>query len=471
MTVPGLDPVRRADTGPLDRALDRASGSRLIPGNAVALLTDGPDTFSAMLALIEGARRWIHFENYIIRSDETGERFAAQLIAAARRGASVRVLYDHFGSRTTSRRFWRRLREGGVEVRAYNRVNPFRPIRSLRRDHRKYVSADGSGAVVGGLCIGDEWAGRPERSRAPWRDTAMRIAGPAVSALEYSFGRLWREAGGQDIEREIPAKPEVAGDATARVVEGVPGRLRLYRAVELMVAAVQSRLWVTDAYLVAPTPLFRGLIAAARDGVDVRLLLPGRTDIPALRLLTRVGYRELLEAGVRIFEWYGPMLHAKTVLVDDRWFKVGSTNLNPSSLISNHELDLIVEDRRAVEEGVQRFRRDLRYASEIVLRPRRVPQSLAQRLPPAVVPAADATPPEHRRSVRELSQRAVVTVWHVAGGARRSLAGAALFVTLGAAALLVALPRVMAYILAAASFMLSIGAAVEFFRRRRIRRD
>jgi cardiolipin synthase len=438
----------------------------------VTYLTDGPETFDTMLGLIDAAAQWIHFENYIIRSDATGERFAEHLASAAGRGVQVHVLYDHLGSRGTKRSYWKRLTKAGVYVRAFNRLNPFRPLRSVRRNHRKYVGIDGGRAVVGGLCIGDEWSGPPYVQSPPWRDTAVLLVGPTVPLLDATFLRNWEESGASPPNLEPPEVPGAPGSAAVRVIDGIPGRLRLFRAIQFLVASAADRLWITDAYLVAPSPIYAGLIAAARDGVDVRLLVPGRTDIPAVRALTRVGYRELLEAGVRIWEWHGPMLHAKTVIADELWFKVGSSNLNPSSLLSNHELDVLIEDTVLPTSAAQQFRRDLNDSVEIVLRGRRGPERLAARLPPAVVPVA-VPPARGRRPTtrRELQHRAVMTLSQVARGARRSIAGALLFVSLGAGVLFVALPRMMAYALAAASFGLAALAAWEFLRRRAYREE
>ncbi len=468
MTHPLVDRPSRLERDALERALDRVCRARAIPGNAVTHLTDGPQAFGSMLSLIEGARRWIHFENYIIRSDSTGEIFAEHLAEAARRGVQVRILYDHLGSRGTSRSYWKRLRRAGAEVRAFNRVNPLRPLKSLRRDHRKYVSADGTDGVIGGICIGDEWAGAPADGRPPWRDAAVEIRGPAVPALDLTFLRLWQAAGGTAPVDQAPSRLDPCGAAAVRVVDGVPGRLRLYRAMELLVAGAAERLWLTDAYLVVATPLFASLMAAARDGVDARLLVPGHSDIPTIRALTRVGYRELLHAGVRIWEWHGPMLHAKTIIADDTWFKVGSSNLNPSSFLSNHELDALVEDRAIAASAAQQYRRDLGHAVEIVLRPRRAPERLATRLPPAVVPAQPRPLRTGQiRARKELSRRAAVTLRKVAGGARRSVAGAIIFTLLGSGVLLIAVPRVMAYALAVVCFWLGGAAVWQFLERRR----
>jgi cardiolipin synthase len=447
----------------LARAVDRAAGARAIPGNAVRTLTDGPEIFAALEQVLAGAERWIHFENYIIHDDATGRRFAALLRAAAARGVEVRVLYDALGCRGTRRAFWRRLRQSGVAVRPFGPLNPFRPLRSLRRNHGKYVAADGQLAVTGGFCIGDEWAGDATRAVPPWRDTGVEVAGPAVPVLELAFLRTWLGAGGAPPRDALPAAAPESGNAVVRPVEGLPGRWRLARAAQLLIAGAAGRVWITDAYLVAPSVVFSALVSAARDGVDVRLLLPGHTDLPAIRALTRVGYRELLEAGARIWEWRGPMMHAKTMVVDDHWLKVGSSNLNPSSLALNYELDLLLEDRGATAAAAGQFLRDLGNAAEIILRARPV----ARRLPPAMVPADPTIPRVPPVHLRERSQRAVVALRQVAGGARRSIFGAVMFTFLGMGTLLVALPQVMAYTLALVCLGLAVAAARQFLARRR----
>jgi cardiolipin synthase len=452
----------------LSRALDRVCATRPVPGNAVRQLVDGPEALSRMLHIVAHAQQVIHFENYIFRSDETGQRFAAALIAAAARGVSVRVLYDHFGSFGTKRGFWRRLRDAGVEVRAFNVLNPLHPIAALRRNHRKYVAADGTVAVVGGVCIGDAWAGDLARDIPPWRDTAVDVSGPVVARMDVTFQRAWRHAGGTAPSYTIPARVNEAGPALVRVIEGLPGRYRLLRAVELLLASAADRVWITDAYLVPATSLLQTIISTARAAVDVRILVPGRTDLLAVRALTRVGYRELLENGVRIFEWHGPMLHAKTVLVDDVWYKVGSSNLNPSSLANNYELDALIQDRDVAMQAAQQFRRDLSTATEIVLRPLRIPRRLAAQIPPLVhAPHRPAEITVPVRAPGERRQRMVVALRQVVSGTRRSIAGVLLFTAAGTGALFLALPRFMGYLVATTCFVLGARAAWFFLQRRR----
>lgn len=453
----------------LSRALDRVCESRAIPGNRVVHLRNGPEAYAAMLDVIDNASRWVDFENYIIRDDSTGKRFGDRLTAAAGRGVEVRVLYDHFGSLGTRRSYWNRLRRAGVTVLGFNRINLLLPLRSVRRDHCKFVGADGFRAVVGGLCIGDEWAGHPEDGIEPWRDTAALIEGAAVPALMAGFAKRWRLSGGHLSDRSMSSELEPRGEAVLRPINGVPGRLRLFQAIQLLAANAAHRLWITDAYLLAPTPLYAGLLAAARDGVDVRLLLPGRTDIPAVQAFTRVGYRELLEAGVRIWEWQGRMLHAKTVLSDDVWFKVGSSNLNPSSLLSNYELDVLIESPEMAATSHQ-FRLDLENAVEVVLKARSGPQQLSDRLPKAVVPTEELLPQRRPTTRRDLRKRAAMTLAQVAGAARRSIGGAIAFASVGVGVLLITLPRVMTYVLAALAFWFGVVAVREGLRRRGYRK-
>src|SRR5207247_9242960 len=154
--------------------------------------------------------------------------------------------------------------------------------------------------------------------------------GPGAAALDRAFARIWRRAGGELPSDEPVTDPEPCGTSIARMVEGVPGQARVYRAVQLLAAAAAERLWITDAYRIAPPPLYPSLLDAARDGVDVRVLVPGTSDLPVLRDSTRIGYRDLLSAGARIFERQAPMLHANTLLVYHRWARVRASTINLS---------------------------------------------------------------------------------------------------------------------------------------------
>ena len=448
-------------------AINRASGGRPVPGNGAHVLIDGPNTYRAMLDVIAGATRWVHFENYIIRSDAAGWRFAELLAARARDGIGVRVLYDWFGSFGTRRGFWNYLRKAGVEVRRFHPPQLVDVVTNVSRNHRKLVVADGSRAVLGGLCIGCEWTGESQAGGQPWRDTAVDIQGPAAAVLDQSFASIWELTGPPVSPEHVAGVVEPRGTAEVRVISGEPGRERAYRVIELLAAGSVERLWITDAYLVAPPRLFQALRDSARDGVDVRLLVPGSSDLPLIRNLSRIGYRDLLRSGVRIYEWDGPMLHAKTIVCDDRWVRIGSSNLNPSSLFGNYELDVLIEDTPLAEAMEAQFRRDVARSREVASRPLRGPRRISQALPTALThQVPEIAGDGHRRSRRERRHRAALVLRAVASHARRSVFGpiSAIFVALGL--LLVAVPRESAYILAAVCAWFALGAGREAFRRR-----
>ena len=447
-------------------AINRAAGGRPIPGNQVHLLIDGADTYAAMLDVIAHATRWIHFENYIIRSDREGWRFGEALAARAREGLPVRVLYDGVGSMFTSGKLWRYLRQAGVEVRGFHPLRPLRIVTNFARDHRKLVVSDGATAVLGGLCIGCEWIGDAEGVR-PWRDTAVRIGGPASAVLDQSFARTWAAAGKQLPDEEAAGRVTPEGDGEVRVIAGEPGRERAFRVIELLAAGSVERLWITDAYMVAPPRLFQALRDAARDGVDVRMLVPGASDLPLIRNLSRIGYRELLRSGVRIYEWDGPMLHAKTIVVDGRWVRIGSSNLNPSSLIGNYELDVLIEDAALAEAMERQFRLDIGRSREVRRRPIRGPRRISEALPTALTRSEpEVAIGRHRRSRREAGRRAALALRTIASNARRSvfIPLTAIFVALGV--LFFVLPRQTAYVFGGICAWLAISAGREAFRRR-----
>ena len=388
------------------------------------------------------------------------------LARRAREGIHVRVLYDWFGSVGTSRGFWRYLRAAGVDVRSFHRPQFVDVVTNISRNHRKLVVADGSRAILGGLCIGCEWTGERNSGGQPWRDTAVDVRGPAGAVLDQTFVNLWEMTGDEVPPDQVAGVVAPEGEAEVRVISGEPGRERAYRVIELLAVGSVERLWITDAYLIAPPRLFQALRDSARDGVDVRLLVPGSSDVALIRNLTRIGYRDLLRSGVRIYEWDGPMLHAKSIMCDNRWVRIGSSNLNPSSLIGNYELDVLIEDPGVAHAMEDQFRHDMARSREVASRPVRGPLRVSQALPVALTHQQAEAPTVYRRSRREARRRAVLLFRAVASNARRSVFGpiSAIFIVLGL--LLVAIPRTSAYVLAALCAWFALGAAREAFRRR-----
>jgi cardiolipin synthase len=451
----------------VNQLLERAAATRSIPGNRVRLLQDGPETYEVMLDLIARATRWIHFENYIIHDDRTGRRFAEALGKRAREGITVQVLYDWFGCAGTPRRFWRDLRSAGVRIRVFNPLSVLAAFGNLERDHRKLVVVDGESAVLGGLCIGDEWMGDPARNISPWRDTAIEVEGPASAALDRAFWRVWeRSRGDPGVATDARDVPE-RGDATVWVLAGEPGRMRTSRVLQLIVTGARERLWIADAYLLPPRLLRQAIADASRDGADVRLMAPASSDLPWIRNLTRIGYRPSLKAGARIFEWDGPMLHAKTLVADGQWSKIGSSNLNAASLIGNYELDVLIEQPELAAAMEAQFRRDIAFSHEVLRQPIRTPVALQEVSPSKLRRHAPELPPAEYRRVRgETRHRAAVSLRRVASGAIRSVYAGLILMLVAAAATFVALPHLTAYLFAGMCAWLAIAATIQLFRRR-----
>ncbi|HEU4619602.1 MAG TPA: phospholipase D-like domain-containing protein [Gammaproteobacteria bacterium] len=438
----------------VDDPFSRAAGAPLIRGNGVRLLKDAAENYPAWLAAIRSASRHIHFETYFICDDEIGREFARALAEKARDGVAVRFIYDWFGNLgKASRRFWRDLRRAGVELRCYNPPRLESPFGWLNRDHRKMLAVDNEIAFVTGLCVGDMWVGDAARHVEPWRDTGVEIRGRAVAEIERNFAKIWALLGDPIPDAERHDVPRPAGNVALRIVATEPATAGILRVDQLVAALASSRLWLTDAYYAGVATYVQALRAAAKDGIDVRLLVPRSTDVPLLRPVSRAGYRPLLEAGVRVFEWNGTMLHAKSAVADGAWSRVGSTNLNIASWLGNCELDAVVEDRAFAEQMEHMYLEDLEYSTEIVLNER-------LRMRPVGTPTRPARPTMRRaRGSAGRAAAGAMRLGRAVGAAfsdRRALGPveARLMLTSGlvlcALALLVAFfPRVLAYPLSA----------------------
>ena len=354
----------------MDRTFKRVSDAPLREGNRLSLLKNGPQTYDEWLEEIGRAEKWVHLENYIFKADHVGRRFAEALKEKAREGMPVRVLYDWYGSKATPRSLWRELHNAGVDVRVFNPFSLGAPLEVFLRDHRKSVAVDGEYASVGGVCIADQWMQRSPETGLPYRDTAVGFRGPAVADLERAFARVWDRSGKEPLPAE--ERPEVeeiepAGEEAARLVIQEPGKMRIARMLQLLTAATTERLWIADAYFMAGPDLNQALMSAARDDVDVRLLLPATNDLPMVGAISRAGYRQLIESGVRIFEYGGLMMHAKTTVADGWLSRVGSTNLNVTGLLTDWEIDLVVEGPSFGTKMEEMFEEDLADSREIRL--------------------------------------------------------------------------------------------------------
>jgi cardiolipin synthase len=398
-----------------EQALSRASGAPLVSGNKVRILEDADGNFPVWLAAIRAAKRLVFLENYIFEEDEVGLAFAEALSERARAGVKVHVIRDWMGTlRGASAAFWRRLAATGVEVRCFNPPHLGSPFGWVSRDHRKMIAVDGEVAFVTGLCISGRWQGDPARGVPPWRDTGIEIRGPAVADVEDAFAQLWETMGAPVAAAELSGVDSLrqVGNVALRVLAGTPSMAGLFRMDQLIAALARRSLWLTDAYFVGVTPYVQALRAAAQDGVDVRLLVPNATDLPLIRSLSRAGYRPLLEAGVRIFEWNGSMLHAKTAVVDGRFCRVGSSNLNLASFLGNYELDIAIEDQGVALQMEEMYLRDLQSTTEIMLAKNRVIRMTG--LAPAGVPVRRAAFGSSARARRRGSRGAAAGAISVA---------------------------------------------------------
>lgn len=354
----------------IEESIARVTGADLLRYNDVRLLIDAAENYPAWYEAIESATDRIFFESYIIHEDAEGERCAEALIKKAKDGVDVKVIYDWMGGwGRTSRKFWNRLRANGVDVRCYNPPNFLDPLSIFSRDHRKILAVDGRIAFASGLCIGQDWVGRPDKNIPAWRDTGVQITGSAVADVERAFAEVWAMCGApMDVSKLSKRETHApTGNVALRVVQNVPTNSHTYRIDQLLAAGVRETMWITDAYFVGTPAYLESLKDAARDGVDVRILVPQGTDIPIIRETTRTTYRTLLETGVRVYEWNGSMVHSKTAVFDGKFSRVGSTNLNVASWFGNLELDVLVEDENFGNQMMEMFLRDLENSTEIVL--------------------------------------------------------------------------------------------------------
>lgn len=359
------------------RALWRIAAADVSSGNSVVLLRNGVEAFGAMLEMIEQARESVELEQYIYRTDETGKRFRDALVSAAGRGVRVRILLDWIGSIGMPRSFFNPLRDAGGEVRLFNPFGLHRWLGLLPRDHRKLLVTDRMIGATGGIGIGDQWRrGMLRKRSSPWRDTAVRITGPAALDMSESFERMWERAGGQRrmksrrvrIPHATHLDPAHDPPSLVGIVEGDPGRLRISRALQMQALGAERSIWIASAYFAPAWSEAEALAGAARDGVDVRVLVPSRYDHPWLRMLLEPYIRRLIGSGVRLWEWRGEMMHAKTSVVDGRWLRVGSTDFNALGVAINYELDAVIEDPALGREAEAMFLEDVERSREIFVR-------------------------------------------------------------------------------------------------------
>lgn len=371
-----------AEVRELVSAVRTHSSAPLTSGNRVDVLIDGPNTYASIESALKAARHHIHLETFIFGAGEIGHHFGELLAQKRKEGVEVRVLYDSIGSMDTPKDFFEQLRQQGVEVREFRPMNPVKNPRIWdiqNRDHRKIIVVDGKVGFAGGINIDSTYSSPSSSRPGPkkgiedgWRDTHMRIEGPAVKQLQKLFMQSWAEAGDPAKEGEgdnyFPPS-RAAGDKLVTIVgnDSKSDDRSLYGTYLAAFTHASHRLWITHAYFAPNKELLDALADAARRGVDVRLIVPAFTDSSLVLNATQSTFTPLLQSGVKIYELQDALLHAKSVVIDGSVSIVGSANLDMRSFLHNNEVNAIVIDRDFGQRMEEVFNRDQRASRPVTL--------------------------------------------------------------------------------------------------------
>lgn len=348
--------------------IGRVAGRSLHLHNRVRPLLDGTSTYGAMLDLVEQADHEILFENFIFSADAVGTAFADELKVRAGEGVDVRVLHDPLGSLMSRHGpIGLRFHGSSAQVRVHNPPRPTAAFLKAGRDHRKLVVQDRWRAVAGGLCLADAWVGHCVQ-RCTWRDSAVLVEGEAAADAAEAFDELWRRGlpftpGGRVAEPPRPPASvvplsEPTGSVPVRVIADEPRQRRVERVLQEVLAAARHEVLITNPYVLPTENVIREMVGAARRGVAVHLIVPLHGNHSLAELASEHGWGVLLRAGVRIWRWTGPMIHAKTFVVDRAWTLIGSSNLDSLSLTRNAELNFEIHGSAVGRSMAGAFLRD-----------------------------------------------------------------------------------------------------------------
>ncbi|MBA1335030.1 MAG: Cardiolipin synthetase [Firmicutes bacterium] len=339
--------------------------------NNIKVLTNGPSTFREIIKELRKARDHIHMEYYIIRDDKLGVHIRNILIEKARQGVEIRILYDGVGSMQLTQSFFQPLREAGGQVHAFLPFKfPFLDYRSNYRNHRKILIVDGRAGFLGGLNIGDEYLGRTKAFQF-WRDTHLKLEGDAVYSLQAVFMQDWIFAAGKDLDcgRYFP-RHDIKMVKPVQIVASSPDSRwnSIQNLYTQLVSMAEKKLYITTPYLIPDESLLTALKLAALSDVDVRLLVPGIPDKKIVHWASRSYYEELMEAGVRIYEYTRGFIHAKVIQVDGKIASVGTANFDIRSLHLGYEVNALIFDEQIAKILEEDFSRDLKHCIEIDLK-------------------------------------------------------------------------------------------------------
>jgi cardiolipin synthase len=352
-------PVAAADARTADYIASLV-GAAVERGGSYAVLRNGEQAFPPMLTAIRQAKSRINFESFMYGDGVIGDQFTTEFIAAAKRGATVRIVVDSMGHEL-SRDTQAKLRDAGVMVLLFNAFRPWSIEETNYRTHRKVLVVDGDVAFTGGMGIADQWLGNAQ-DEEHWRDTQFQVTGPAVRALESSFYENWLESGGRVAPALDPERPALDGGARSVVVWSNPtgGASNVKLLYLLSIAAARSTIDIESPYFILDESTRWSLDQARQRGVRVRILTDGHlTDAKAVKYASRHAYQSLLEAGYEIYEYQPTMLHVKAMMVDGVWSVIGSANFDNRSFELNDELTVGVWDAQLARSLVADFESDM----------------------------------------------------------------------------------------------------------------
>ena len=353
-------------------AAEALTSAPISEGNEADVLINGDAIFPAFLETIRGARSTVNLLTYVYWRGDIAQEVAGALCDKAREGVEVNVLLDAVGTAKMQPGLLRRMREAGVCVARFRPPKPYALRRLNNRTHRKLLIADGVVGMTGGIGIAEEWTGNAQ-DPDHWRDTHVRVRGPVVRGLQGAFAENWLEATGDVLVGEgyLPELEQVDGGGPMQVVRSSAGvgDTNMEALYFLAIECARRTLDLTAAYFVPRPAFIKALTDAAGRGVEVRVLVPGpHTDKEFVRIAGRVTYDELLEGGVRLFEYQPTMIHAKTLCIDGAWASVGSVNFDNRSFQLQDEATLGVQSDRVARLLTEQFERDLAVSEEIRLR-------------------------------------------------------------------------------------------------------
>ncbi|TNJ66786.1 cardiolipin synthase [Paenibacillus hemerocallicola] len=365
------DAIRRCDIFREHRLLGLLSnipGSPMMACNKVEVYNNADDTYTAMLRAMENARSFIHIESYIVRNDSIGERFKKMMIRKAAEGVSIRLMFDGVGSYQLSGRYVEELKRAGVEVHSFlPPLIAFFDKRINYRNHRKIVVVDGKIGFLGGINIGDEYLGA-DPVLGYWRDSHMRLEGDSVYYLQHTFAADWAFASGKQlIDPKYFPEHDCSGEETVQLIASGPDApwdtvLEVFFGA---MAVARRRIYITTPYFIPDPSIGMALKTAAVSGVDVRIILPGVPDARIVHWASLSYVQELMQAGVRFYQYQKGFVHAKTLIIDRILATVGTANMDMRSFFNNFEIMAVLYDRSTILRVEQDFMADMKNSKEI----------------------------------------------------------------------------------------------------------